>query len=83
MSGAADFEVSSVGAGFNDAVSMEQYNSTITINGYSFSDLQRIALKIAVTLKSNPRTGKILITTASRCEDCPYQEYITTFTGSG
>lgn len=79
-SGAADFDVYGVGEGFSNAINLEQHDSTISLKGYDYNELQSIARQISKTLYLNPRIRDIVITTAKRGKEETYPEYIVDFT---
>lgn len=75
-SGSADFSIYGVGRGFNNAIDREEFDSTISLMGYNYSQLQRIAIQISDTLKINPRVNNIMISTSERWRQKPYFEYM-------
>lgn len=74
--GAADFSIYGVGIGFNNAIELDRFDSSLSLTGYNYNQLQRIAFQVSDTLKQNPRVGNILISTSSAREEKPYYEYV-------
>lgn len=75
MSGSADFQVYGVGRGFSNAINLDNYDSTIALKGYNYSQLQAIALQVRDTLMGNPRVADVLISSQGRYEGKPLQQY--------
>ncbi|MEC3881797.1 efflux RND transporter permease subunit [Parapedobacter sp. 10938] len=61
MSGAADFAIYGVGRGFSNAITLDNFNSTIELRGYDYAQLQAIALNIRDTLFRNSRVLDVAI----------------------
>lgn len=75
-SGSADFTVTGVGMGFNNAVNLENFDSTIRLKGYNFEQLQALALQLRDSLVAYPRVQEVLISTAERWGHKRYEEYV-------
>lgn len=75
MSGSADFQVYGVGRGFSNAINVDNYDSTIALKGYNYSQLQDLALKVRDTLLQNPRVADVSISSQDRYEGKPIQQY--------
>ncbi len=75
MSGSADFQVYGVGRGFSNAINVDNYDSTIALKGYNYSQLHDLALKVRDTLLRNPRVADVLISSQDRYEGKPIQQY--------
>ena len=59
--GLADFQITGEGTGFNNRLAEENTNCSLTLNGYSYEQLLRIAAKVKDKLVLTPRIGKIYI----------------------
>ncbi len=64
--GAADFLITGVGKGFHNAVDVNRFDSTITLMGYNYRELLRIAEALQDQLQTNPRVDKVIVSTAGR-----------------
>lgn len=75
LSGSADFTVYGVGRAFNNAVNLENFDSSIALKGYSYPQLQALALQIRDTLLNNPRVADVFISADSWYQSKPLHEY--------
>lgn len=75
-SGAADFAVFGIGKGFNNAIEMDNFDSTIEIKGYNYQQLLSIGLEVRDSLMKNSRVQNVFVTTRNRWEPGRYEEFI-------
>lgn len=61
LSGSADFSITGVGQGFNNALNIDMYESAIAIKGYNYQQLQSLAMLIRDSLLRYKRVSDILI----------------------
>ncbi|WP_257669235.1 efflux RND transporter permease subunit [Parapedobacter tibetensis] len=80
LSGAADFGVYGVGRGFNNAINLDDFDSTIALKGYNYDQLQAIGMWVRDTLLRNPRVQDVLITTQNRWQQRRYEEFVVGIT---
>lgn len=76
LSGAADFGVYGVGRGFNNAIDLDNFDSTIELRGYHYGQLQAIGMQVRDTLLRNPRVRDVVISTQGRWLQRRYEEFM-------
>ncbi|WP_442795894.1 efflux RND transporter permease subunit [Pelobium manganitolerans] len=59
--GLADFQIYGVGQGFNNALYTENTNYAVTLHGFNYDNLAKIADDLSGRLKQNPRVEKVYI----------------------
>ncbi|MFB2120749.1 efflux RND transporter permease subunit [Parapedobacter sp. 2B3] len=76
LSGSADFGVYGVGRGFNNAIDLDNFDSTIELRGYHYGQLQAIGMQVRDTLLRNPRVQDVVISTQGRWQQRRYEEFM-------
>lgn len=76
LSGSADFGVYGVGRGFNNAIDLDNFDSTIELRGYHYGQLQAIGMQVRDTLLLNPRVQDVVISTQGRWQQRRYEEFM-------
>lgn len=76
LSGSAEIVVFGVGQGFSSAVSMENFDSAITLRGYNYRQLQLLADQVRDSLKQTPRVDGVLVSSQKEWHQRHSTEYV-------
>lgn len=80
--GGADFHIFGVGQGFNNAINVNRFDSSISIKGYNYKKLRELADVLKDSLQLNQRVKDILISSVDQNEILPVPELYSRLNGS-